>query len=192
MILSGDKCVASYDPHNGARHWVIDGPTEQFVASLVYNEKHDILFLTGGYPELHILGLKQNGKGNVTKSHVAWRSNKGVSYVPSPISAGDYFLIVSDAGIATCFAATTGNIHWQERLPGEHHASLVSANGLVYFLSDAGAATLVKPGPQFEVAARNELGERCVASPAISEGQIFLRSSQHLYCIGKPPEAGEL
>jgi outer membrane protein assembly factor BamB len=184
MILSGDKSVASYDPNDGARHWMMDGPTEQFVASLVYNEKHDLLFLTGGFPELHILGIRHNGKGDVTRTHIAWRSNKGVSYVPSPISAGDYFLIVSDGGIASCFDAASGKIMWQERLEGDHHASLVSANGLVYFLSDKGIMTIVRAGPKFEIVARNELEEAFSASPAISEGQLFLRGTKNLYCIG--------
>ena len=67
---------------------------------------------------------------------------------------------------------------------GEHHASLVSANGLVYFLNDEGATHIVKPGPQFQLIARNELGERCFASPAITDGRIFIRGERHLFCIG--------
>jgi outer membrane protein assembly factor BamB len=183
MILSGDKCVASYDPNNGSRHWLIDGPTEQFVASIVYNEKAGLLFMTGGFPDHHILAIKPDGRGNITKSDkIVWRTNKGVSYVPSPISAGDYFLVVSDSGVAHCFGAATGQLVWQERL-GEHHASLVSAGGLVYFLNDAGAMNVVKPGPEFVRIARNELGETTFASPAISQGQLFIRGDKHLYCI---------
>ncbi|MCI0540104.1 MAG: PQQ-binding-like beta-propeller repeat protein [Verrucomicrobiales bacterium] len=186
MVLSGDKCVASFDPNDGSRHWVIQGPTEQFVASLVYNTSHDILFLTGGFPELHVLGIRPNGRGDVTQTHIAWRSNKGVSYVPSPISFGDYFFIVSDGGIASCFEAVSGRIRWQERLEGDHHASLISANGLIYFLSDAGRMTVVNAKPDFEIVARNDLDEKTFASPAISEGQIFLRSDKHLFCIQEP------
>ena len=186
MILSGDKCVASYDPENGRRHWVIDGPTDQFVASVVYNAKADLLFVTGGYPDHHILAIKPDGSGNITGSDkIVWRTNRGVAYVPSPIAEGDYFLVVSDSGVAHCFEAKTGRIAWQERL-GEHHASLVSANGLVYFLNDAGVMTVVKPGPQFLRVAKNDLGERTFASPAISQGQLILRGNKHLFCIGAP------
>jgi len=184
MVLSGDKCVASYDPNDGSRYWVIQGPTEQFVASLVDNERHDTHFRTGGVPELHVLGIRPNGKGDVTNTHIGWRSKKGVRYVPSPISVGDYFFIVSDGGIASCFEAATGKIHWQERLGGDHHASLVSANGLIYFLSDLGKMTVVKGEAEFEIVAQNELGEKTFASPAISEGQMFLRAEKHLFCIG--------
>ena len=190
MVLSGDKCVASYDPNDGSRHWVIDGPTEQFVASVVYNQSVDLLFVTGGFPEHHILAVKPNGHGNVTKTHIAWRTNKGVAYVPSPISEGDYFLVVSDSGVAHCFEAATGKIMWQERL-GEHHASLVSANGLVYFLNDNGVMNVVKPGPEFQCVAQNEIGEKCFASPAISQGQIFIRGEKTLFCIGRRESVGK-
>ena len=186
MVLSGDKCVASYDPNNGRRHWIIDGPTEQFVASLVYSEKADLLFMTGGFPDHHLLAIKPDGLGNVTDTRIVWRTNKGVAYVPSPIVEGDCLLIVSDSGVAHCFEAVTGKLLWQERL-GEHHASLVSAEGLVYFLNDDGVMNVVRPGPTFACVARNELGEKTFASPAISQGQIFLRGDKHLFCIGQTP-----
>ena len=186
MVLSGDKCVASYDPRTGRRYWVIDGPTDQFVASIVYNERADLLFVTGGYPEHHLITVRPDGMGNVTDSHIAWRHKRAsyVSYVPSPISVGDYFLVVSDPGYANCFEAKTGKLLWQEKL-GEHHASLVSANGLVYFLSDEGVVTVVRPGPTFEKVARNELGEATFASPAISDGRLYVRGEKHLFCISE-------
>lgn len=185
MILSGDKSVASYDPRNGKRHWYMDGPTEQFVASIVYNPKADLLMVSGGYPDLHILGLRHDGRDTLGDESIRWRTTKGVSYVPSPISEGDYFLIVSDAGIGTCFEAATGKIQWQERLEGGHHASLVSAEGRVYFLGDNGLATVVKPGPFFEVLARNKLDDHFFASPAISNKRIYLRGEHNLYCVGQ-------
>lgn len=187
MVLSGDKSVASYDPNTGARHWVIDGPTEQFVASPVFSEKEGLLYITGGFPDHHILAIKPDGVGNVTRTHIVWRTNRGAAYVPSPIISGDYFLVVSDSGVAHCYEARTGALAWQERL-GSHHASLVSANdGLVYFLSDTGVTVVVKPGPSFEQVARNEIGESCFASPAISQGQIFIRGETSLFCIGARP-----
>lgn len=186
MILSGDKSVASYDPDTGKAHWYLKGPTEQFVASLVYNPKADLLFLTGGFPEHHLLGLKHTGSGIIGTNELAWHHTKAsyVSYVPSPISEGDYFLVVSDTGMANCFVAATGELAWQEKV-GSHHASLVSANGLVYFLSDDGVTTVVKPGPKYEVVARNPLGESSFASPAISNGRLFIRGEKSLFCIGQ-------
>ncbi len=182
MILSGSLCIASYDPRNGKRHWIVDGPTEQFVASMVYDGKY--VFATGGYPERHTLAIRPGGKGNVTDTHIAWRTTRGAAYVPSPIITGRYLLIVADSGIASCFEARTGKRHWMERLPGGHSPSPVSADGLVYFVSDRGVATVIRPSETFAVIAKNELGEPVSASPAISQGQIFLRTHQHLYCIG--------
>tara|TARA_Y100000780_G_scaffold111614_1_gene100881 strand:- start:539 stop:1807 length:1269 start_codon:yes stop_codon:yes gene_type:complete len=182
MILSGSLCVASYNPRNGKRHWIINGPTEQFVASVVYNGEY--VFVTSGYPERHIVAIRPDGSGNVTDTHVAWRTNRGAAYVPSPIIVGPYLLVVADSGIASCFDARTGKRHWMERLPGGHSPSTVSADGLVYFTSDRGVTTIVRPGKTFNLIAQNELGEQISASPAISQGQFFLRTHQHLYCIG--------
>jgi len=181
LILSGSKCVASYDPNDGSRHWIIDGPTEQYVASIVYNGR--LLFMTAGFPEHHILAIRPDGRGNVTDTHVVWRTTKGCSYVPSPIAADKHFLVVSDSGVGSCFEAATGERLWMERLGGHFSASLVSANGLIYFLDDDGAMTIVRPGPKLDVAFKNELGEQCRASPAISNGRIFLRGERNLYCI---------
>lgn len=182
MVLSGDKCVASFNPDTGTRLWVIDGPTEQFVASPVYSERCGLLFITGGYPDHHILAIRPDGAGNVTQTHIAWRTTRGAAYVPSPIIAGDYFLTITDAGVAHCFAAKTGDLLWTQRL-GAQHASLVSAGGHVYFLNDKGVTTVVQPGPQFRRVAENSIGEKCFASPAISRRQLFLRGERRLFCI---------
>jgi len=188
MILSGSKCVASYDPRDGSRHWIIDGPTEQFVASLVYNG--ELLFLTAGFPEFHILAIRPDGRGNVTDTHIAWRTTKGCSYVPSPIvgGGGKYFLLVSDGGLASCFVAATGERLWMERIGPHYSASPIEVDGLIHFLSDRGATKIVRPGPQFDLVAENELGEDCYASPAVSRGCIFIRAEKHLYCIGPKEE----
>lgn len=185
LILSGSESVASYDPENGTQHWVIDGPTEQFVASLVYNEDLNLLFMTCGFPQKHMFAIRPDGSGNVTKTHVVWRDTAGASYVPSPIAIGDYFLVVADNGVASCFIAETGDRHWRERLPGGHSASIIAANGLAYFISDEGIVSVLKPGPEFKVIAQSEVGENVYASPAVYGDQFFIRGEEHLFCIGK-------
>jgi outer membrane protein assembly factor BamB len=181
MIFSGSKCVTSLDPRTGSEHWSIQGPTEQFVASLVYNG--DLLFLTAGFPERHMLAIRPDGRGDVTDTHVAWRTQKGASYVPSPIACGDYFLVVSDDGIASCFDAATGERHWMERLGKHYSASLLTAGGLVYFLADDGIMKIVRPGPKLDVVAENPLGEFIYASPALAHGRLYLRGEKHLFCV---------
>ncbi len=181
MVLSGSKCVTSYDPDTGIQHWIIDGPTEQYVASLVYNGNY--FFMTCGFPDRYMFAIRPDGSGNITKTHVVWQTTEDCSYVPSPIAFGEYFLVVSDTGIASCLEAATGRLAWRQRLGDRHSASLVSANGFVYFLSDKGEMTIVRPGEQFQQIARNEIGEETNASPAISNGRLFLRGDKHLFCI---------
>ncbi len=183
MVLSGTKCVMSYNPDDGRVIWSMEGPTEQFVASLVYNDHAGYLFLTAGFPEKHILAIRPDGTGDVTKSHIAWRTNQGAAYVPSPIAEGDWCLVVSDSGVAHCFEAKTGRIAWEERMR-EHHASLVSAEGNVVFINDFGVMRVVKPGDKYELVAESSVGEKVFASPALSEGQMFLRGDKSMICVG--------
>jgi outer membrane protein assembly factor BamB len=182
MVLCGSKHVASYDPRNGKLHWKIDGPTEQFVASMVFDGK--LLFLSAGFPTYHVMGIKPDGQGDVTKTHVAWHVTNARCYVPSPVIVDRYLLVADDRGTANCFDTASGERLWQERLGKHYSASLVAANGLVYFLADDGSTKIVRPGPKLEVVAENPLGEYCYASPAISRGQIFIRGEKNLYCIG--------
>lgn len=182
LVLSGSKCVTAYDPDTGKRIWILDGPTQQFVASLVYTD--GVFFLTGGYPDHHLLGIRPDGEGNITKTHVLWRDTKGVSYVPSPLAVSPHFFIVSDGGIASCLEAKTGKRLWMERLGSHHSASPVTAGGLLYFPDDAGVTHVLKAGPAFEVVAKNDVGEPCFASPALSRGRIYLRTAKSLFCIG--------
>lgn len=185
MLLSGSLSVTSYHPDTGEQLWIIDGPTEQFVASLVYHEQHKLLFLTCGFPQKHILAIRPDGSGNVTKTHIAWRDTVGAAYVPSPIVIGDYFIVVADNGVASCFIAATGERLWRERLPGGHSASILTANGLAYFISDEGIVSVVKPGPTFDVVAQSEMGEKVSASPAVYDNQLFIRGEKHLFCLAQ-------
>lgn len=186
MILSGNKCVASYDPRDGHQHWIIDGPTEQFVATCVYGQ--GLIFMTCGFPDYHILAIRPDGEGNVTDSHIAWRETKGASYVPSPIFADNYFLLTADGGVASCFQATSGDRVWMKRLGSHYSGSPVTAGGLVYFTDDEGITKLIRPGAEMEVVAENALGEPCYSSHAISHGNLFIRGEKHLYCIGPQPK----
>ncbi|HYE97577.1 MAG TPA: PQQ-binding-like beta-propeller repeat protein [Planctomycetota bacterium] len=183
LVLSGSKCVASYDPDTGEQIWLLDGPTEQFVASLVTTE--GVLFVTGGYPKHFLIGIKPDGKGNVTATHEIWRDTRGVSYVPSPVAWGPHFYVVSDIGQASCLEASTGRRLWMQKLGRHHSASIVAAEGRLYFLDDDGTTHVVKAGDAFELLAKNEIGEEAYASPALSRGRVYIRGAKHLFCIGE-------
>jgi outer membrane protein assembly factor BamB len=188
LVLTGAKSTASYDPETGKLHWVIDGPTEQFVSSLVVED--NILFLTAGYPEHWVMAIDPSGSGNVTKSHVLWsRKNEG-GYVPSPVAHAGHFYLVTDNGLASCWEAKTGRLRWKERIGRHHSASAVAAEGRIYFTDDDGITFVLKAAPDFEILATNRLGERCFATPAFAGSEIFIRGEQHLFCISESPGRG--
>jgi outer membrane protein assembly factor BamB len=187
LVLSGSKCVTSYDPDTGKQHWIIDGPTEQYVASPVFAD--DVFFMTAGFPDYHNMGIRPGGTGNVTNTHVLWHEKntpaRKASYVPSPIAFDKYFYVVSDLGFVSCFEARTGTRLWMEQLGRHHSASPVLADGHLYFSDDDGVTHVLRAGKEFQVVARNALGDEIYASPAISRGQLFVRTLSHLYCIGE-------
>ncbi len=183
MVLSGSNHVTSYDPTTGKLIWQIDGPTEQFVASFVYHD--GLFFMTGGFPERHVLAIRPDGAGDVTETHIAWRTMKGAGYVPSPVAWDHHVFLVSDEGVATCWEAKSGKKCWQERLGHRHHASPVVAEGRIYATAADGTTYVLAAKPTFEVLAKNEFGEDCSASPAISGGDLFYRTAHFLWCIGK-------
>ncbi len=185
MILSGSKSVTSYDPRTGKLLWYMDGPTEQFVGSMVDDGQR--VFLTAGFPDKHILAIDPKGSGNVTDTHILWRSNRNCSYVPSPIVVGKYFLVTSDDGIGSCYDVETGERVWFERFGGHFSTSPISANGLVYFTADNGNTKIVRPGPKYDLVGENRLGEECYASPAASNGALYFRTKSHLVkLVAKP------
>lgn len=182
MILSGSKCVASYDPATGKQLWQMEGPTEQFVASPVYDGKY--VYLTAGFPERHILAIEPRAKGAIGDEKIIWRTTKAAGYVPSPVLASGFLLVAADNGTASCYAAQSGELQWTERMGKHYSPSLVSANGLAYLLADDGIMKIVKPGKTLEVIAENQLGEYVYSSPAISQGQLLIRGEKHLFAIG--------
>ncbi len=182
LVFSGSKQITSLNPRDGSTWWKIDGPTEQFVASMVYDG--DKFYMTAGFPTHHVMGIRSGGRGNVTESHVAWHSTVAKCYVPSPVLVGRYLMVADDRGIVNCFDKRSGDRIWRERMGRHYSASLVTAGGLVYLFDDDGICKIVKPGETAEIVSKNKLGESCYASPAISDGRIYVRTKSHLFCIG--------
>jgi len=187
MVFSGSQRVVSLDPRTGSAHWLIEGPTEQFVASMVFDGER--FFMACGFPTHHVIAIRADGTGDVTDTHVVWESKEAKCYVPSPVLAGGYLFVADDRGTANCFNAKTGDRVWQDRLGSHFDSSLVTAGGLVYFLGRDGIMRVVEPGPEMKIVAENSLGDSCFASPAISNGQIFVRGEEHLFCIGATTSA---
>lgn len=182
LIFCGNREIISYNPDNGTKYWFVKGPSEDFCSSPVYNEKSGLVIVSSAWPIRNIVAIRPDGKGDVTDSHVVWQSRNGAYYVASPATTGEYLLTTMTSGKVYCMDAASGKIFWIEDL-GLQYPSPVIANGLVYMPNDKGVITVIKPGEKFEYLAKNEIGERMSASPAISSGKIYLRGSKNLYCI---------
>ena len=183
MVFSGSKHIISLDPDSGEVHWVVEGPTEQFVASMVYDG--ELFYMCAGFPTYHVMGIDPRGQGDVTESHVRWHSKEVRCYVPSPVVIGDYLIVADDRGTANCYSTKDGARQWLNRLSNHFSASLLQANGLAYLFADDGMTKIIKPGRELEVVAENPLHEYIYASPAIANNRLFIRGEKHLYCIGK-------
>jgi outer membrane protein assembly factor BamB len=188
IVITGGDCVTGHDPETGKELWRANGLNPQnnqsfrIVASpVIFNE---IIYAPSR--ERPLLALKAGGRGDVTSSHLLWSAPYGPD-VPTPVTDGQYFFIVNDRGIMWCLDAKTGQEIWaQQRIkPGTYSGSPVLADGKIYVTNEEGLTTVVKAGPKFEVLAENALNDYCLSSPAISDGQIFIRTAQYLYCIGK-------
>ena len=173
-----------FNPDNGTKYWFVSGPSEDFCSSPVYNEKNGLLLVSSAWPQRHLLAIKPDGSGDVTNSHVQWQTREGAYYVPSPVCTDDYLFSTMTNGTVHCIDIKTGNTLWTEKL-GKQYSSPVLANGLVYMPNDEGVITVIKPDTTFNPVAKNAIAERMNASPAISNGKIYLRGEKHLFCIGK-------
>jgi outer membrane protein assembly factor BamB len=183
LILTGMSEVSSYDPETGQLIWSCAGPSEVTGCTVACSDQ--LVFATGGYPEKEILAIRADGTGDVTKTHIVWRSSKGVAYVPSPLYHEGYLYVVADGGLVSCLKAATGEPVWQERQQGGFTSSPVLVGDVLYVTNEAGKTFVLKTGPKFQVVATNSVEEGVLATPAVSGGRLFLRTSGHLYCIGR-------
>jgi outer membrane protein assembly factor BamB len=139
-----------------------------------------------GYETPSLLAIRPDGQGDVTDTHVAWTLRRGAPNTPSPLAVDDLLFIVSDGGVASCLNPLTGEAYWQQRLGGNYSASPVHAEGRVYFQSEDGVGTVIEASRQFRTLAVNDLQERTLASCAVDDGALYIRSDKHLYRIGQP------
>jgi outer membrane protein assembly factor BamB len=188
IVITGGDCVTGHDPQTGKELWRANGlnpdndPYYRIVASpLIFNE---IIYAPTRVRPL--LALRAGGRGDITSSHLIWSTVNGPD-VPTPVTDGKYFYIVNDRGIVWCLDAKTGQeIYGQQRLkPGTYSASPVLADDKMYVTNEDGLTSVIKAGPRFEVIAENPLNDYTLSSLAISDGQIFVRTAQQLFCIGK-------
>jgi len=187
IVLTGGDVVTGHDPATGKELWRAsglnprnDGDYRIVASPVVYG---DMIFAPTR--ERPMLALKAGGRGDVTRSHVLWSFGNGPD-VPTPVTDGTYLYVVNDRGILWVLDAKTGReVYGRQRLKsGSYSGSAVLADGKIYITNEDGLTIVVKAGPAFAILAENDLDDYALSSPAISEGQIFIRTAKFLYCIG--------
>ncbi len=190
IVVTGGDIVTSHDPATGKELWRSNGlnpsndPYYRIVASGIVAGGL-IVAPTRNKP---MLALKPGGSGDVTTTHKVWSFDLGPD-VPSPVSDGKLVYVVRDNGVVHALDVKTGAVVWgPERLKtGAYSSSPVLVDGKIYITSEnEGTTTVFSAGPKFEVLAENPLDDYCLASPAVSDGQLFIRTDKHLWAIGKP------
>lgn len=187
LITAGAEAIIAYDPATGKELWRAKGLESNAVPSPVVGP--EVVVLTSGYPSKVAMAIKPGGSGDVTGTpRVLWKYEKGTAYVPSPILYRDIVYLVTDRGLVTALDAKTGAVRYEggrPPIPATFMASPVAIDGRIVLMSEDGDAFVIKAGPVHEIERTNSLGEPIFASPAVSQGRIFIRGASNLYCIGK-------
>ena len=172
----------AYDAETGREVWrVITGGMNESCRPIL---AHGLIYLTTGHTS-NLVAVKAGRTGDLTETGIAWRADKVAPTRPSPVVVGDLLFMVNDTGIASCLDAKTGEQHWKERFDGKFSASPVYAGGKLYFLTEAGKGYVVAADKQFKMVEENRLDDGCKASPAVTDGRLYVRTLTHLYCIAE-------
>ena len=192
LITNGTKAIRGYDPMTGKELWRLTPNSEittptPFVA-------HDLIFVTSGYAPIQpIYAIRPGATGDITlkdgketNEFIAWSKTRGGPYMPTPIVYGELFYVCSNQGVMSAYNAKTGERLYQQRLAergGAFTASMVASDGKIYLSSEDGEIFVVKAGPKHELLATNPMGEVVMATPAISDGMIFVRGIHNLFAV---------
>jgi outer membrane protein assembly factor BamB len=179
VITVGSGGAFALDPKTGKELWRLPF-TEGYSVIPRPVHGHGLIFITTGFDRPVVMAIRPSAN----KAEVVWTLNRGAPNTPSLLLVGDELYMVSDAGIASCIDARSGKVHWQERVGGNYSASPVYADGKIYLQSEEGKGVVLKAGKEFRKLAENALEEKTLASYAVGDGTLFIRTAEHLYCLG--------
>ncbi len=183
VVSEAGDVVQGFDAQTGERLWSNSVIGEGKVPSTVLGD--GLVFTAGGWGGKDtIKAFRLGGKGELKETQLVWEQKKNMPRVPSLLYVNPLLFSITDGGVAACLKAESGEICWQERIGGNFSASPVFAGSRIYLLSDTGETTVIAAALEFRVLAKNPLGEKCQASPAIAHGRIFIRTSENLFCLG--------
>ena len=187
IITCSDPWVIAYDPANGVELWrakCLSGdiaPSPIHVPSKVEGYANGLIFAIEPYTKL--VAIRPDGRGDVTKTHIAWRTDVGGPDICSPVSNGEVVFLLASEGLLSCHKVTDGTLVWEQDLRENFRASPSLVGDKLYLLSEEGVMFIIEVAAIYKELARCELGEKCYASPAFADGRIYIRGLQNLYCI---------
>jgi outer membrane protein assembly factor BamB len=182
LLVNSSERIDVYDPATGTLLWYADDERQTPIPSAVFHEGR--IYMSRGYRNSDYMAIRPGGRGDVTKTHIEWRAPSGASYVPSILYYDGLLYMTNEIGIVTCADAGSGERVWQHRLDSVFFASPVAGDGKIYLVSETGETIVLRAGREPNVLARNDLAARFIASPAISNGRLFLRSDRTLFAVG--------
>jgi outer membrane protein assembly factor BamB len=173
----------SVDPRTGKVNWRADILPQRAVSSPVYG--HGLVFASSGQggEGKFLAAVRDGGSGELDSTYVAWTRQRQLPYVPTPVLYGDYIFLWGDSGVVSCVKAESGENVWTERLQGKYWASPICVDGKLYAVSEDGTVSVVAAAPQFKLLGRSSLGEDSRVTPAVSNGRMFFRGFEHLFCL---------
>jgi len=184
VVSPAGHMVCSYDADSGRELWRVRYPNKwSVVPRPIFS--HGLVYVCTGYDgPAELLAIRPDGQGDVTDTHVVWKTDDNIPHNPSPVIVGDAIYLVADNGIASCRDAATGKLHWRHRLGGNFSSSLVHAGGTLWIVSEQGVCTAFAADPAgYRELGSGDMGEQVLASLAPAEGAFFLRTEGHLYRI---------
>lgn len=183
LISPCSRAVIAYNPLTGKELWKVRHSGWSMVPRPLFG--HGLVYLVMDYDYPELWAIRPGGRGDVTKTNVAWKLKKPVPRKPSFLLIGDLIFLVDDTGHVACLEAKTGKIVWQQRIDGQFSASAIYADGRIYLFSERSVTTVIEPARRFKLLATNSLEGRMMASCAVAGKALFLRTETHLYRIEK-------
>jgi len=183
LLIPGPFKTYSYDPSTGNPLWTCDGPSSAANTTIIFDRER--IYSSGGFPQRNLLCIRADGTNDVTATHRVWSKPGNATYIPSLLLHDGLLYMAHDNGKFTCFNADDGAEIWSQKLEGGFSSSPVLANGHIYVVNEDGVMFVLKEGRQFELVAKNNLGDGGFATPSICDGRIYLRTLHALYCIGQ-------
>lgn len=181
LIYPSAAATIAYNPQTGDELWTVYHAGMNASARPVFQD--GLLFITNGSGSM--VAVRPDGQGDVTGTHIQWSDRKGVAKKSSQLLVDGLFYMTSDDGILSCREPATGEMVWQKRVAKEFAASPIFADGKIYLFSTAGEVLTIRPGREYVLLAKSELGDGYMASPAVVGNDLILRSKSHLYLIRK-------